>query len=58
MTEGAEFRELDPADLRARMEYPILIDARNALDADAFVAAGFTVDGVGRPRRTPDRGVE
>jgi UDPglucose 6-dehydrogenase len=58
ITEWAEFAELDPKDLRARMEYPILIDARNALDADAFVAAGFTVAGVGRPLRTPDRGEE
>src|SRR5215211_8567364 len=54
MTEWAEFSELDPADLRGRMAYPILVDARNALDADAFVAAGFTVAGVGRPVRAPD----
>jgi UDPglucose 6-dehydrogenase len=55
MTEWAEFDELDPADLRSRMAYPILVDARNALDAEAFVAAGFTVAGVGRPVRAPDR---
>jgi UDPglucose 6-dehydrogenase len=53
MTEWTEFGELDPADLRARMAYPILVDARNALDADAFVGEGFTVAGVGRPVRTP-----
>src|SRR5215217_4142026 len=46
--------EQEPDALRARMAYPILVDARNALDADAFVAAGFTVAGVGRPVRTPD----
>jgi UDPglucose 6-dehydrogenase len=56
MTEWAEFGDLDPDDLRARMAYPILVDARNALDADAFVAAGFTVAGVGRPVRTPADG--
>ena len=56
MTEWAEFGDLDPADLRDRMAYPILVDARNALDADAFVAAGFTVAGVGRPVRSPDGG--
>jgi UDPglucose 6-dehydrogenase len=56
MTEWAEFSELDPADLRGRMAYPILVDARNALDAEAFVAAGFTVAGVGRPVRTPADG--
>ena len=56
MTEWAEFAELDPENLRDRMAYPILIDARNALDADAFVAAGFTVAGVGRPVRSPADG--
>jgi UDPglucose 6-dehydrogenase len=55
MTEWTEFGELDPADLRSRMAYPILVDARNALDAEAFVAAGFTVAGVGRPVRAPGR---
>jgi UDPglucose 6-dehydrogenase len=53
MTEWAEFGELDPEDLRARMAYPILVDARNALDAAGFVAAGFSVAGVGRPVRGP-----
>jgi UDPglucose 6-dehydrogenase len=56
MTEWAEFGDLDPDDLRARMAYPILIDARNAMDAEAFAAEGFTVAGVGRPVRNPDRG--
>src|SRR5215216_2356216 len=57
MTEWAEFGDLDPDDLRARMAYPILVDARNALDAGAFVAAGFTVAGVGRPVRGPEDNV-
>jgi UDPglucose 6-dehydrogenase len=56
MTEWAEFSDLDPADLRSRMAYPILVDARNALDAEAFAAAGFTVAGVGRPVRGPADG--
>jgi UDPglucose 6-dehydrogenase len=56
MTEWAEFADLDPADLRSRMTYPILVDARNALDAEVFVAAGFTVAGVGRPVRAPGGG--
>jgi UDPglucose 6-dehydrogenase len=54
MTEWAEFGKLEPADLRARMAYPILVDARNALDAEAFLAAGFTVAGMGRPVRSPE----
>ncbi|HEX9342786.1 MAG TPA: UDP-glucose/GDP-mannose dehydrogenase family protein [Actinomycetota bacterium] len=53
MTEWGEFAELDPADLAGRMAYPILVDARNALDQAAFVAAGFTVAGVGRPPAGP-----
>jgi UDPglucose 6-dehydrogenase len=56
MTAWAEFGELDPVDLHARMTYPILVDARTALDAEAFVAAGFTVAGVGRPVRAPGSG--
>jgi UDPglucose 6-dehydrogenase len=56
MTEWAEFGDLDPADLRSRMAYPILVDARNALDAEAFVGQGFTVAGVGRPVRAPGAG--
>jgi len=56
MTEWTEFGDLEPADLRSRMAYPILVDARNALDADAFVDAGFTVAGVGRPVRAPASG--
>jgi UDPglucose 6-dehydrogenase len=53
LTEWQEFAELDPADLRDRMAYPIVIDARNFFDVDVFVAAGFTVAGVGRPVATP-----
>jgi UDPglucose 6-dehydrogenase len=53
LTEWQEFAELDPADLKSRMAYPIVIDARNFFDADAFVAEGFTVAGVGRPVATP-----
>ncbi len=49
LTEWAEFADLDPMILAERMAYPILVDARNALDIDRFVAAGFTVAGVGRP---------
>ena len=48
MTEWAEFGDLDPAELRARMAYPILVDARNALDAEAFVAGRVHRDR-GRP---------
>jgi UDPglucose 6-dehydrogenase len=49
LTEWAEFNELDPVMLAGRMAYPILVDARNALDAQRFADAGFTVAGMGRP---------
>jgi UDPglucose 6-dehydrogenase len=52
MTGWPELAKLDPAAARERMAYPILVDARNALDAEAFSRAGFTVIGVGRPVRT------
>jgi UDPglucose 6-dehydrogenase len=52
MTGWPELAKLDPAAARERMAYPILVDACNALDAEAFAAAGSTVIGVGRPVRT------
>ncbi len=52
-TEWVEFRELDPARLRSAVAQPILVDARNALDAQAFAAAGFEVRRVGRPTVRP-----
>jgi UDPglucose 6-dehydrogenase len=51
MTGWPELAALDPLVVGERMAYPILVDARNALDADAFARAGFTVIGVGRPVR-------
>ena len=55
MTEWEEFAALDPAELKARMTYPIIVDGRNFFDVGAFVAAGFTVAGVGRPVAQPAR---
>jgi UDPglucose 6-dehydrogenase len=40
MTGWPELAELDPVVARERMAYPILVDARNALDAEAFGRAG------------------
>jgi UDPglucose 6-dehydrogenase len=48
-TEWEEFATLDLATLRNVMAYPVIVDARNALDADAIVAAGFTYYAMGRP---------
>jgi UDPglucose 6-dehydrogenase len=49
-TEWDELRSLDLVALRETMASPILVDARNALDADAVVEAGFAKYlPVGRP---------
>jgi UDPglucose 6-dehydrogenase len=48
MTEWNEFRGLDLARLRELMKTPVIVDARNALDATQTRAAGFTYAGTGR----------
>lgn len=49
LTEWKEFRELDPAALKEVVGRPTVIDGRNALDAEAWRAAGWTYRGLGRP---------
>jgi len=49
LTEWAEFRDVDPAALKTIVSTPVVIDARNCLDADAWRAAGWTYRGLGRP---------
>ncbi|HKE99085.1 MAG TPA: UDP-glucose/GDP-mannose dehydrogenase family protein [Actinomycetes bacterium] len=53
LTEWEEFTRLGPAELKSRMAYPIIVDARNCLDTQAFADAGFTLIGVGRPTLHP-----
>jgi UDPglucose 6-dehydrogenase len=48
LTEWQEFRALDPAALTDVVGRPVVLDARNALDADAWRAAGWTYRGFGR----------
>jgi UDPglucose 6-dehydrogenase len=48
-TEWDEFRDLDLARLRAAMEYPVVVDARNLFDIETMRAAGFTYYPTGRP---------
>ncbi|GIV00426.1 MAG: UDP-glucose 6-dehydrogenase [Actinomycetota bacterium] len=48
-TAWGEIRSLDLGRLREVMRYPILVDGRNALDAEAAIAAGFTYLPLGRP---------
>ncbi|MFB7911236.1 UDP-glucose dehydrogenase family protein [Kitasatospora sp. NPDC056076] len=49
LTEWAEFRALDPAELGAVVAERRLLDGRNVLDADAWRAAGWTYRALGRP---------
>jgi UDPglucose 6-dehydrogenase len=49
LTEWSEFRAIDPASIRNAVARPVMIDARCALDADLWRAAGWTVYAPGRP---------
>ncbi|MFF1907930.1 UDP-glucose dehydrogenase family protein [Kitasatospora sp. NPDC058218] len=49
LTEWQEFRDLDPAELGAVVAERRLLDGRNALDAAAWRAAGWTYRALGRP---------
>jgi UDPglucose 6-dehydrogenase len=48
VTEWSEFIELDWKQVAAAMRGSLVIDGRNALDADAVRAAGLTYEGIGR----------
>ncbi|MFE2728987.1 UDP-glucose dehydrogenase family protein [Kitasatospora sp. NPDC059327] len=49
LTEWQEFRDLDPAELGRVVAERRLLDGRNALDAAAWRAAGWTYRALGRP---------
>ncbi|GHD42032.1 UDP-glucose/GDP-mannose dehydrogenase family protein [Mycetocola manganoxydans] len=48
LTEWKHYRALDPSALLATVAHPLVVDGRNALDADAWRAAGWTYRGLGR----------
>lgn len=48
VTEWDELRTVDPLELKAVMATPIIVDGRNHLDAQAYLAAGFDYRGIGR----------
>jgi UDPglucose 6-dehydrogenase len=51
VTEWPEFREVDWAgEALGRMAHPLVVDGRNFLDGEALAEAGFSYEGVGRPR--------
>jgi len=49
LTEWADYRAIDPAALAAVVTQRAVIDARCALDANLWRAAGWTVHVLGRP---------
>ncbi|OKJ99802.1 UDP-glucose 6-dehydrogenase [Streptomyces sp. CB03234] len=50
LTEWREFRELDPAELGEVAANRLILDGRNALDAERWREAGWTFRAMGRPR--------
>ena len=48
LTEWPEYRAVPAIDVAAALTTPRVVDTRNLLDRAAWVAAGFTYDGVGR----------
>ena len=48
ITEWKQFRDLDFADLKARMSAPVLVDLRNIYDRKHVAEAGFEYHSVGR----------
>jgi UDPglucose 6-dehydrogenase len=48
-TEWREYRELDPRQITAKVHTAAIIDARNALDPQAWRSAGWTYRALGRP---------
>lgn len=53
LTEWADFAKVDPLSLAAVMRGRVVVDLRNLLDTEPFLAAGFTVHRNGRPTLTP-----
>ncbi|MDL4776092.1 MULTISPECIES: UDP-glucose dehydrogenase family protein [Thermomonosporaceae] len=49
LTEWAEFRTMDPAELAAVVAERNIVDGRNALDPERWRAAGWTYRALGRP---------
>jgi len=53
LTEWDEFTAIDPMALRERVAAPVIIDARNCLDADRWRAAGWALTGLGSNTMAP-----
>lgn len=55
LTDWQEFGQIDLAQLRTLMRYPIVVDGRNMYDAQQMLDSGFTYLSIGRPAVTPLR---
>jgi len=53
LTEWDEFNAIDPAALRERVAAPVIIDARNCLDATRWREAGWALTGLGSNTTAP-----
>ncbi|MFD5098583.1 UDP-glucose dehydrogenase family protein [Streptomyces albidochromogenes] len=49
LTSWPEYRDIDPAALATMVHTPLLLDARNSLDAQPWRAAGWALHALGRP---------
>ena len=49
LTEWREYRDIDPGALRSTVRTPVVVDGRNALDAERWKAAGWKYRALGRP---------
>jgi UDPglucose 6-dehydrogenase len=47
-TEWGEYQNIDPRNFISLVRQPILVDARNALDRNFWLEAGWTVYALGR----------
>ena len=48
VTEGPEYKAIPAAQVKAAKPGRVLIDGRNALDAEAYKREGFSYAGIGR----------
>ncbi|HEY0259086.1 MAG TPA: UDP-glucose/GDP-mannose dehydrogenase family protein [Lacisediminihabitans sp.] len=53
LTEWKEFASTDPVEMRDLVASPVIIDARNCIDATAWRDAGWTFTGLGTSPATP-----
>ncbi|MEU0517943.1 hypothetical protein [Streptosporangium sp. NPDC006007] len=53
LTEWREFADLDPVKARELVAHPVVVDGRDALDAEIWRAAGWRYHALGRPFHPP-----